>query len=59
MIVEEGYLLYRPVGNGDVETVNPRQDYFDMNLLIVPKERVSEITGFLSSHETQTCQPSK
>jgi FkbM family methyltransferase len=59
MIVEAGYLLYRPIGNGDLETLDPSQDRFDTNLVVVPKERVSEIAGFLFAQETETCQPSK
>jgi FkbM family methyltransferase len=59
MTLEAGYLLYTPIRNGDLEALDPSQNYFDTNLVVVPKERVSEIAGFLSAQETQTCQPSK
>ena len=59
LIVEAGYLLYRPVGNGDLESVDPSQGCFDANLVVVPKERVPDIVGFLSAQATETCQPYK
>jgi FkbM family methyltransferase len=59
ILTDAGYLPYRPVGNGDLETVDPGRDCFDANLIVVPKERISEIAGFLSVPETHSCLPSK
>src|SRR6266576_3556839 len=59
ILTDAGYLLYRPAGNGDLETMDPGQDRFDANLIVVPKERISEIANFLSVQEVHSCLPSK
>jgi len=59
ILTDAGYLLYRPAGNGDLETMDPGQDRFDSNLIVVPKERISEIANFLSVQEAHSCLPFK
>src|SRR6266566_2079570 len=59
ILIDAGYLLCRPAGNGDLETMDPGQDRFDANLIVVPKERISEIANFLSVQEAHSCLPSK
>jgi len=59
LLSEAGYLLYKPIGNGDLQGVDPGQDCFDANLVVIPKERVSEISCFLPAQETQTCPQSE
>jgi FkbM family methyltransferase len=53
LICEAGYLLHTVVGNGDLLPVESAADIFDANFIAVPKERVSEISSFLTAQETK------
>jgi FkbM family methyltransferase len=53
LIFEAGYLLHTVVGNGNLLPLESDAHIFDANFVAVPKERVSEISSFLTTQETK------